>query len=306
MKKNRKLNKSKIKKISIFFMIVLLIIMVAIFIINKNKSIELTQLGNQTEKQMMGYVIKTKNNKIIVIDGGNAEDSQNLVNYLEKYNKKVDYWFITHVHDDHAGAFIQIVNNEEVNISNVIASTNDYEWYETYEPGRKEFSKKFLNTLQNNAKIKNKVHQAKLNEKINIDGIKAEILGIKNPEITENSGNEQSLVIKFNTGKTTFLVLGDTGVNLSKKLLDTQKEKLKSDIVQMSHHGQNGATKELYSQIQPQICMWPTPEWLWKNDSGTGEDSGTWKTKVTRKWMEELNVKENYVEKDGNITIKIK
>ena len=102
------------------------------------------------------------------------------------------------------------------------------------------------------------------------------------------------------------MVLGDTGVNLSKKLLDTQKEKLKSDIVQMSHHGQNGATKELYSQIQPQICMWPTPEWLWKNDSGTGEDSGTWKTKATRKWMEELNVKENYVEKDGNITIKIK
>ena len=131
-------------------------------------------------------------------------------------------------------------------------------------------------------------------------------LGIKNPEITENAGNEQSMVVKFDTGKTTFLVLGDTGIKSSEKLLKTQKEKLKSDIVQMAHHGQSGATKELYEQINPTICMWPTPEWLWNNDSGEGKGSGPWKTLETRQWMEELKVKKNYVEKDGDIVIKLK
>ena len=92
----------------------------------------------------------------------------------------------------------------------------------------------------------------------------------------------------------------------SEKLLKTQKEKLKSDIVQMAHHGQNGATKELYEQINPTICMWPTPEWLWNNDSGEGKGSGPWKTLETRQWIEELKVKKNYVEKDGDITIKLK
>ena len=108
---------------------------------------------------------------------------------------------------------------------------------------------------------------------ITIDNIEIEILGIKNPEITENSGNEQSMVIKFDTGKTTLLILGDTGIQSSEKLLNTQKDKLKSDIVQMAHHGQAGATKELYEEVKPTTCLWPTPEWLWNNDSGNGENT---------------------------------
>ena len=74
----------------------------------------------------------------------------------------------------------------------------------------------------------------------------------------------------------------------------------------MSHHGQSGATKELYKEISPKICLWPSPDWLWNNDSGAGENSGPWKTLETRKWMEELGVTKNYIEKDGDITIKIK
>ena len=78
------------------------------------------------------------------------------------------------------------------------------------------------------------------------------------------------MVIKFDTGETTLLILGDIGVNGSKKLLENQRAKLDSDIVQMSHHGQAGATKELYEAISPKICLWPTPQWLWDNDAGNG------------------------------------
>jgi len=143
----------------------------------------------------------------------------------------------------------------------------------------------------------------KTNQKIKIDNIQVEILGIKNPELIENAGNEQSMVIKFNMGKRSFLVLGDTGVKSSEKLLRTQKEKLKSDIVQMAHHGQAGATKELYQQIHPTTCLWPTPNWLWENDAGKGYNTGPWKTIETRQWMKELEVKEHYVAKDGVVTI---
>ena len=74
----------------------------------------------------------------------------------------------------------------------------------------------------------------------------------------------------------------------------------------MSHHGQAGATKELYEAVKPTICLWPTQEWAWNNDNGNGENSGPWKTLETRNWMEELGVKQNYIEKDGDIKIKIK
>ena len=72
----------------------------------------------------------------------------------------------------------------------------------------------------------------------------------------------------------------------------------------MAHHGHSGATKELYTVVSPKICLWPTPAWLWDNDPGTGYNTGNWKTIETRKWMEELGVQQNYVEKDGDVTIK--
>ncbi len=43
----------------------------------------------------------------------------------------------------------------------------------------------------------------------------------------------------------------------------------------MAHHGQAGATKQLYEAIAPKICLWPTPEWLWNNDAGNGKNTRT-------------------------------
>lgn len=299
-------NKLNRKKLSIAILIIVFII--AIIILSQTicrNNIELIGLSAQGPRQMMGYIIRTKNDKTIIIDGGTIDDTANLMKYIGKYNNKVDYWFITHAHDDHVGAFTEIANNTDVQIDNIYISLNEYEWYEQNEPSRAEFSKKVIDTV-NSEKRKENVHIPQINEKIQIDGIEVEILGIRNPEITENSGNEQSMVIKFDTGKQSLLILGDTGEKSSEKLLKTQKEKLKSDIVQMAHHGQAGATKELYEAVQPKICLWPTPEWLWNNDAGNGKGSGQWKTLETRKWMEDLNVQTNYVSKDGDYTINLK
>lgn len=290
----------------------LIIILVLIFIIcvlillstTKKYNIELIQLSSQGPSQMMGYVLKTQNDKLIVIDGGTIDDTENLMKYIKENNNKVDYWFITHAHNDHAGAFTEIVNNTEVEIEKIYVSLNEYEWYEKNEPTRAEFSKLLIDTVSSQIK-NNKVVMPKLNEIIQIDDIQVEVLGIRNPEIIENAGNEQSMILKFSTQNTSLLILGDAGEKNSEKLLKTQKEKLKSDIVQMSHHGQAGATEELYKQINPNICLWPTPEWLWNNDAGNGTNTGPWKTFETRNWIEKLNVKKNYISKDGDIIVNI-
>ena len=298
MEKNRNIKRTAFGIIS-----VIIIAFLIITIINNTQTVQLTQLKMNSGRQMMGYILKT-NNKVIVIDGGTKDDAENLKFHINKYGGKVDYWFMTHLHDDHLGAFTEIVKDENVEICNIYASLNDKEWYRVNESSRYDFAEEFLNILSDE-KIKNKVHSPDLNEKLTIDNIKVEILGIRNPEITENPGNEQSMVIRFDTHKSSMIILGDTGVKSSEKLLNNQKEKLDCDVVQMAHHGQNGATKELYQAISPKICLWPTPEWLWNNDPGTGYNTGIWKTIETRSWMEELNVKNNYIEKDGDITIEI-
>ena len=285
--------------------VLLLIILIGLLVaIKYTNQVELTQLKNNSQSQMMGYIIKTKNNQVIVIDGGTDADAENLINHINELGGKVNFWFITHPHKDHAGAFIKIVNETQIPIENIYVSLNDMEWYNQYENERANEAQNLIDTLQNN-KIKENVHEVSLNEQLNLDGIRCEILGTKNPEITTNAINNSSMVIKMYINSKSILFLGDTGVESGNKLLDTQKEKLKSTIVQVAHHGQNGATEELYKAISPEIALWPTPEWLWNNDNGGGEDSGEWKTKETRSWLEKLGVRQNIIEKDGDITIKV-
>ena len=291
--------------------IIVTIILIFMFIFSTIISVKyvnkitITHLGNQSHSQMMGYVIKTYNDKVIVIDGGTSEDTQNLIEQINSLTGKVDHWFITHSHKDHSSCIIDVIENTDIKIDNIYVSLNELEWYKKYEPERAEEAEKLINSLQS-GRIKENVIEVNVNDTIQIDNITCEILGVKNPEITTNAINNSSMVLRFLVNNKSIIFLGDTGEESSKKLIETQpKEKLKSDIVQMAHHGQSGATEELYKIISPNICLWPTPDWLWTNDAGNGEDTGTWKTKETREWMDKLDVKQHIIEKDGNKTITV-
>lgn len=298
--------KQNIPKIIQITIILLIILGIGTVIIKQviTPNVRLTQLQDNSSRQMMGYIMKTSTGKVIVIDGGLNEDEPNLVKHIQELGNKVDVWFITHPHEDHASAIIKVIEETDIPIEKIYYTMNEIEWYKEYEPKRAEEAERFYNALQNE-RVKGKTEEVTLNQIINIDFIKCEILGVKNPEITNNGFNNSSMVIKMNLPKSSILFLGDTGEESGDKLLNTQKDKLKSDIVQVAHHGQSGAKESLYKEINPRICLWPTPEWLWNNDSGGGKGSGPWTTLETRQWMENLGVKIHVIEKDGDTTIKV-
>lgn len=308
MQKNKQENKTNIKKLIIILIIALLIILLIIGIKNllaKDNKIELIQMSPQSQSQMMGYLIKTKQGKVIAIDGGTVADTENFIKNVNELGGKIDIWFITHPHKDHAGVLNSVIEqNIDLNIEKIYYTANDLSWYLEYDPERAYEAENFYKTI-NNSKIKDKVEEVALNQIINIDNVKFEILGVKNPEITVNPFNNSSMVIKLKVNKKQVLFLADTGAESGKKLLQNQGDKLKSDIVQMAHHGQAGVTEEVYKKINPKICLWPTPDWLWDNDPGTGYNTGPYKTIETRNWMETLNVKQNIIAKDGDINLEI-
>ncbi len=306
--KDNKIKKS-IKIILSITVVIIIIILLDVIVPNQKtnqiKEIQLTQLQANSHRQMMGYIIKTSEGKVIVVDGGTREDAPNLEKHINELGNKVDVWFITHPHSDHAGAIIEIIEETDIPINKIYYTMNDIEWYQQYASERANEAEDFKNAMQNE-RVKDIAEEVSLNQIINIDFIECEILGIKNPEITEDAFNNSSMVIKMNLPETSILFLGDTGAESGDKLLETQASKLKSDIVQVAHHGQNGAKESLYQAIQPSICLWPTPEWIWNNDNGEGENTGPWTTFETRSWMEKLGVKQNIIEKDGDITITVK
>lgn len=303
----KKINKKINKKIIIILSGIILIFLMSALSYEAMKyhnGIDLIQLSPQDGDRLLGYIIKTKDNKVVVIDGGTTGDSDNLLKYIKQYGSKVDYWFLTHPHRDHVGAFENIIKNKDIDVKNIYVSLEDLDSISKYEPTRLQDAKDLYAALQSD-NAKDKIHEVNINEVFNIDNVKIDVLGVKNPEITTNYGNNSSMVLKFYVNDKSILFLADSGVESGNKLLQNEKDKLKSDYVQMAHHGQSGVTEEVYQVINPTYCLWPTPKWLWNNDNGGGEDSGPWDTKLTRSWIAKLNVKENYIAKDGDIKLRI-
>ena len=58
----------------------------------------------ETSKFMMSFVLVTKNNNVIVIDGGRPEDMPLLKEYVG--GRHISAWILTHAHGDHISGFI--------------------------------------------------------------------------------------------------------------------------------------------------------------------------------------------------------
>lgn len=300
--------KKKLKIISFIALVILITSACTVigFHTRHVNAIVVTQFG-QAGNRSMGYMLKTKENRLVMIDGGLPEYSNHIIDVIKQNGGVVEAWFITHAHVDHASVLLDALKDNEVYINNIYVSLNGKDWYEKYEvdQGRIDFAIELIDTLAKE-EVKDRVHEVNLREEINIDNLNFKILKIKNPEYIENAGNNQSVVIKVSNTYKSLLFLGDLGAEYQEDFINNNQDEIKCDGVQMGHHGQDAVNKDFYEKIDPDICFWPTPEWLWENDAGDGRyGTGPWETPLTRGWMEELGVKENYIAAYGDITVEI-
>jgi len=256
----------------------------------------LWQLPNQTPTQMMSYVIRTVNGNVLVIDGGNAGDGAYLQRFIRERGNKVEAWFISHMHGDHVAALCQILANPEgMEIKDIYVELPDLEWLGRYAPESEVLE---LTKILANAECSRKPYT--LGADFSIDGVRIQVLGVGNPEITQNAINNSSVVLRMSDNVKSVLFPADLGVEGGDKLLTTEyADALPSDYVQMAHHGQNGVSEEFYRKVNPSYCLWPTPKWLWDNDRGQGQGSGPWQTLTVRAWMDKLDIKRHYVMFEG-------
>ena len=273
------------------------------------------QAPNKTKRQMMSYVVTTPNGKLVVIDGGTRGDAGYLIDKIHEHGSKVDLWIITHVHSDHYDALVEITESgelEDITIGKLCYNFPPSEWIYESEPQYREDNEVFLNMLPMFQDITYILSEG---EDIDIDGMVIRIMKVPDdyedydPSYSGGSTvNDSCVVFKliFPNGKTA-LFLGDLGFRAGQKLADRFGNELRSDIVQMAHHGQNGAGEDVYKLVRPEVCLWTAPMWLYDNNmwyydpsSHKNEfDSHYFKTVEVRRWMEKLGVTKHAVEGEG-------
>lgn len=261
---------------------------------------------NQSAGQMLSVVIETKKGNLIVVDGGREADAEYLLSILKEKGGHVSAWLVTHPHDDHVGALNYILKRPDngLTIDHIYYSFGEMSWYQEHAPNDMGMIYELMvNTFP---KLPPDMLKSDITKgyEIQVDEVKITVMNqayICNTDIVNNS----SVVYKAEMNGKTAIFLGDLAAEGGDRLLaDYSADELKCDIVQVAHHGQNGVNEAVYQAMRPEICLWPTPSWLWDNDNGGGPGSGPWNTLETRQWMDKLGVRQHYSIKDGDQIIR--
>lgn len=236
----------------------------------------LWQLQGRGNYPMQSYVIETgRTQKIIVIDGGAPIDGSDLRLFLQQRfkngNSSVHAWFLTHQHSNHIGALnailqsgypqdlIRMIYGSFLPVSSFKDIPNEVEHVAIAQA---------LNDAIDRLQIPHNL-DIPLGTVIWIDGVKFEILSVKNPELAfpseGNFLNDSSLVLRVSDGSRSVLFTGDLGRLAARKLLaGPYASRLRSDYVQMAHHGSNGASCKFYEQVNARYCLWPTTDAIYE------------------------------------------
>lgn len=255
------------------------------------------QIMPESLSLMECYVIRTSSDRVIVIDGGIDGHGKQAPVYLPSAIRAVlglgqdDYfeveaWFLSHAHTDHIYELAKMLeaytpaSNYRINHLyfnfppfgngfDVRSAPTDpsYAEMDALRRGMDNYARVngldgFSYDAVNGAVITPEAIRRGLT--ITVDDCSFDVLQTWDP--SDFCVNSTSTVLRMRCGAHSILFLGDAYVDSGDRLLRTRgADALRSEYVQLAHHGQHGCSKEFYLAIgtDESVRLWPSPVWVW-------------------------------------------
>ena len=217
------------------------------------------------------FIMTMEDGSFIVHDGGGdsgGKDKAELWNVLQKMNKRKDgkvviaAWFISHQHWDHCKNMIDMLNTnyKHIKLERVIFNVSvESFFYNTRNPNNYVNVASFTSLMMKTGAEVVRMHTG---QKIQVRTLTIEVMYTtediypRHPYTFNNTGLVQRFDIGEGENKQRMYILGDIEDVASGIMCDMYGDELKTDIMQVAHHG-GGGTVDLYRYFSPTVVVWP-------------------------------------------------
>ena len=224
--------------------------------------------ANRDDGNGLSYVITLEDGRYIIFDGGyeGCGDDDALYNYMRANSKRADgkiviaAWIFTHSHPDHVGAFAEFSRTyaDRITVEYLVANTGTEVMYRPTV--HRLFLEEELIEYRNRYYPDAKMLKPHTGQSLTFSNVSFDVLytqEIMAPDVMPWE-NDSSLVLRMSFCGKTVLFMADCQRTSTGIICQMYGENLKSDVLQVNHHGHSGATTELFDLVAPTYALWTT------------------------------------------------
>lgn len=216
-----------------------------------------------------------------------SHDKEDIYNFLlsETGGKKpvIALWIITHAHLDHIGLATKFIEEyrERIDLEVVGYNFPDFDTVDIDHENPKGIGVLVDRFKEAVSKTRAKTWIMRSGQRMKLAGCILEVLYTHEDTFPHYGNgrfpwcNHMSAAVRFIGKKRSFTALGDCESRLCRHMAERYGKAMKSDILQVTHHGANGGYLPLYRLIDPDICFWTCSDYAFYTNPqqlGIGED----------------------------------
>ncbi|MDG5777870.1 lamin tail domain-containing protein [Haloarculaceae archaeon H-GB1-1] len=199
--------------------------------------------------QSVSTLIVSPANETVLIDSGDfTDDGEHVLQYLQRHDvERIDHFVVSHADADHIGGNAAIIEYYETEANGIGA---------IYDPGIAASTQTYAEYLDAVERHNVTLYETRDGDSLPVAGVDVQVLGPPDPYIEGEQRNENSLVLRFAFGNTSFLFTGDAEDDQEAYLVDTYGERLRSTVLKAGHHGSASSTSgALLDAVQPGVVV---------------------------------------------------
>jgi len=176
-------------------------------------------------------LIQFPDGKVSLIDGGNRNDAEHVVRYIEELGiDRIDYLLATHPHEDHIGGLPEVIKQFDIGkiyMPKVSANTVIFETLLT------EIEKKNMKIIPGKAGV----------NIVDTDEIDFFLIAPNSDKYDET--NNYSLVARLDYKNNSFLFMGDAEKESEEEII-AEGYDIDADVLKVGHHGGATSTSQMF------------------------------------------------------------